>query len=362
MDSTKDTDNKRLLENLVLSHAPHIKDKQSVPYVMWMVVLALLPASFYSCYLYGWYAAIVIAVAILSAVASEAAMQYLLKRPITIQDGSAVITGLLLAMNLPPLVPLWIPAIGSAFAIIIVKQLFGGLGYNIFNPALAARAFLLASWPVEMTTFWHRFNGEYVIAQSPVFHPEMPQQLVDSVSGATPLSALKQAPKVLQELSLQFQPLYDFLFSFDMLKSLFIGNVGGCIGETSALFLLIGAAFLLWKRIITWHIPFAYIATVAAIMGVYYYFQGIPNIHFAVLFHVFSGGLILGAFFMATDMVTSPVTNNGMIIFGIGCGILTSVIRLWGGYPEGVLYSIVLMNCVTPLIDNFTKPRVFGTK
>ncbi|MCX8124310.1 MAG: RnfABCDGE type electron transport complex subunit D [Spirochaetes bacterium] len=358
----KDADKKRLLEDLVLSHAPHIRDTQSVPFVMWLVVLALLPAAIFSCFIYGAYVAAVIAVAVISAIAAEAVMQYLLKNPITVNDGSAVITGLLLAMNLPPHVPLWIPAVGSAFAIIIAKQLFGGLGYNIFNPALAGRAFLLASWPVEMTTLWHKFPGGFVIAQNPVFDPSMPKQLVDSISGATPLGALKEGPKVLHELSLSTQPLYDFLFSKAMIKSLFIGNIGGCIGETSALLLLIGALLLLWKRIITWHIPVSYIATVAAIMGIYYYFQGVPQIHYAILFHVLSGGLILGAFFMATDMVTSPVTKSGMIIFGIGCGIIASVIRLWGGYPEGVSYSILLMNAVTPLIDRLTRPKVFGTR
>ena len=357
----KDADKKRLLENLVLSNAPHIRDTQSVPLMMWLVVLSLMPATIFSCYLYGLYVALVIAVSISSAIVSEIIMQYLLKQPITVNDGSAVITGLLLAMNLPPHVPLWIPAVGSAFAIIIVKQLFGGLGYNIFNPALAGRAFLLASWPVEMTTLWHRFPNGYVIAQNPIFNAAMPQQLIDSISGATPLGALKEGPKLLQELSLQAQPLYDFLFSNAMIKSLFIGNIGGCIGETSAILLLLGALLLLWKKVITWHIPLSYIATVAACMGIYYYFTGVPNLHYAILFHVLSGGLILGAFFMATDMVTTPVTKTGMIIFGIGCGILASIIRLWGGYPEGVSYSILIMNGITPLIDKLTRPKVFGT-
>ncbi len=352
---------------LILSNPPHIRSEQSVRSIMWMVVLSLTPAAVYSVFLFGLNALLMMVIAVAAAVLSEALYQFLMKKPIAVTDGSAVTTGLLLAMNIPPDAPLWIAGIGSAFAVIIAKQLFGGLGFNIFNPALAGRAFLLASWPVYMTTKWHKFTPTNSLSQDITNLAGLPDKAFDAITAATPLGALKEVPKLLGDLNVAPESLYKLIFSEKMLKSLFMGNIGGCIGETSALLLLIGALFLLYKRIITWHIPVSYIGTVALIMLAYYSFARIPgaeNIsHFtlkAVLFHVLSGGLILGAFFMATDMVTSPVTKKGMILFGIGCGVLASVIRLWGGYPEGVSYSILLMNAVVPLIDRFTKPRVFG--
>ena len=355
-------DEKRLQEELVLSNPPHIRSSDSVRKVMWLVVLSLLPATINSVYMYGMQVVILVGTAILSAVLAEAVYQFLLKRSITALDGSAVITGLLLAMNVPPHVPAWMVGIGSAFAIIIAKQLFGGIGFNIFNPALAGRAFLMASWPVEMTTMWHPFTSGNVLSSTLPQAHGLPQKAVDSISSATPLGVLKEGPGMVQEFGVMPQQLHDFLFSNTMLKSLFMGNIGGCIGETSALFILIGALFLLYRKIITWHIPVSYIGTVAVIMLTYYLFTGSEMPYRATLFHLLSGGLMLGAFYMATDMVTSPVTAKGMIIFGIGCGIITSVIRLWGGYPEGVSYSILLMNAAVPLIDRLTKPRVFGTE
>lgn len=347
---------------LVLSSAPHVKAGQSITSIMWMVVLALMPATLYSVYLYGIHALLVICVAIIAAVASEALYLFLMKKPVTILDGSAVITGLLLAMNVPPDVPLWTVGIGSAFAIIIAKQLFGGLGFNIFNPALAGRAFLMASWPVYMTTKWHTFTPTNVLSQGITNITDMPEQAFDVVTQATPLGALKEVPKLLSDLHVLPDMLHNLLFSKEMLKSLFVGNVGGCIGETSALLLILGGLFLLYKRIITWHVPAMYIGTVVIFMYCYYSLSGFPYPVEATVYHVFSGGLMLGAFFMATDMVTSPVTWKGMLIFGAGCGILTCVIRLWGGYPEGVSYSILLMNTAVPLIDRYTKPRIFGTR
>lgn len=346
---------------LILSNAPHIRAGQSVRTIMWMVAGALVPAAVFSVYTFGINALMVITVGVASAVISEAIYLRLLRKPVTVSDGSAVITGLLLAMNVPPDVPLWVTGIGSAFSIIIAKQLFGGLGYNIFNPALAGRAFLMASWPVYMTTRWHHFSPLNVLSGNAANIAGLPNTAYDTITQATPLGALKEIPKILADLNITPEQFYTTLFSKDIMKSLFIGNTGGCVGETSAALLLLGGLFLLYKRIISWHIPVSYIGTVAIITAVYYALTGSPYVTRAVLFHLLSGGLMLGAFFMATDMVTSPVTHGGMIIMGIGCGIITCVIRLFGGYPEGVSYSILLMNATVPLIDRFTKPRVFGT-
>jgi electron transport complex protein RnfD len=239
-------------------------------------------------------------------------------------DGSAVITGILLAYNLPSNVPLWLPIVGSVFAIAIGKQVFGGLGQNIFNPALVGRVFLMASWPKYMTTFVKPFS-------------------YDAVTSATPLAALKEG-KILEHISY---------------LDLFLGKRGGCIGEVCILALLIGAAILLYKGYISWHIPVTYIFTTALLT---YIFGAKQLFHGDWLFHILSGGLILGAFFMATDYVATPLTAKGQIIFGAGCGLLTAIIRLWGGYPEGVSYAILMMNAATPFIDRYTKNRIYGTK
>ncbi len=302
------------MRKLTISSSPHIRLKESIPRVMWSVVLALTPAAIISVYLFGLSALRLIAVSILAAVISEVLWQKLMGRRITIGDGSAVVVGLLLAFVLPSRLPWWMAAVGSSFAIVIVKQLFGGLGDNIFNPALAGRAFLLASFPIYMTSWVRPF---------------------DAISCATPLAIVKE------NLSGTIPSLWD----------LFIGKSAGSLGETSAVALLIGAGFLFWRKIITWHIPFTYIGTVTLLSWV---FGRDP------LFSVLAGGLILGAFFMAVDPVTSPMTAKGQIIFGIGCGIVTVLIRQWGGYPEGVCYSILLMNALVPLIDRYTKPRRLG--
>lgn len=302
------------MRKLIISSSPHIRLKESIPRVMWSVTLALTPAAIISVYLFGLAALRLIAVSILAAVISEALWQKLMGRKITIGDGSAVVVGLLLAFVLPSHLPWWMAAVGSFFAIVIVKQLFGGLGDNIFNPALAGRAFLLASFPIYMTSWVRPF---------------------DAVSCATPLAIVKE------NLSGTIPSLWD----------LFIGKTAGSLGETSAVALLIGAGFLFWRKIITWHIPFTYIGTVTLLSWV---FGRDP------LFSILAGGLVLGAFFMAVDPVTSPMTVKGQIIFGVGCGIVTVLIRQWGGYPEGVCYSILLMNALVPLIDRYTKPRRLG--
>jgi electron transport complex protein RnfD len=307
---------------LIVSSSPHLHNGNSVAKAMRDVLIALIPALIASLYFFGWAAAKVIITCILAAVLSEAVAQKIMKREVTIDDGSAVVTGLLLAFCLPSTLPLWMAAIGAVVAIIIGKQMFGGLGNNIFNPALIGRAVLLASWPVAMTSWVAPLDG---------------------VTTATPLGMLKQG--VIAE-------------QLPSLWNLFIGNVGGSLGETSAVALILGGIYLLYKGHIDWRIPFSYLSIVFVFTLIVGFVIG-EGLWYP-LFHLLSGGLLLGAFFMATDWVTSPITKKGKIIFGIGCGLLTVIIRLMGGYPEGVCYSILLMNMITPLIDRYTKARVFG--
>lgn len=302
---------------LTLSSSPHVRSKDTVQTIMRDVVIALIPAAIAGVYYFKWHALLVMITAVLSSVLSEYLWQKWTHQKITISDYSAVVTGLLLAFNVPPSLPLWMVVLGSIFAIIVVKQLFGGLGQNIINPALAARAVLLASWPVAMTKW-----------------------TIDGVATATPLAMLKAGEGTLPTLS-----------------QVFLGHIGGCIGETSALALLIGAAYLLYKKIISWEIPVFYIGTVAiltTIIGRNGFMTGNG------LYEIFTGGLMLGAFFMATDYTTSPMTKNGKIVFAIGCGVLATVIRIFGGYPEGVSYSILIMNLFVPLIDKYITPKIFG--
>lgn len=305
--------------NLIASSSPHLRSNETINRVMLDVIIALLPAALGSVWFFGFSAFKLIVLAVGTAIAVEALCQKLMKRPVTISDLSAVVTGLLLAFNIPASAPWWIPVIGSAFAIIIVKQLFGGLGHNFMNPALAARAMLLASWPVIMTNW---------VAPG-----------ADAVSTATPLAILSG-----EAADATLPALTDVIF----------GNIGGSLGETSAILLILGGIYLLYRRVINWRIPFTYIGTVAVLTLVFG--VGLND----MIYHVFAGGLILGAFYMATDYSSSPVTPLGQIIFGIGCGLITVVIRLKGGYPEGVSYSILLMNLAAPLIDKYTGPRVFG--
>lgn len=310
--------------NLLAGSSPHIKNNETTSKLMLDVIIALIPAAIAGMYFFGIQAALVIAVTVLSCMLSEYIWTKVIKKPSTISDLSAVVTGLLLAMNLSPAIPLWIATIGGAFAIIIVKQLFGGLGQNFINPALAARAFLMASWPVQMTTW------------------KNPISALDAVSSATPLGLIKGTEAV---------------GNLPGLLDLFVGNVGGCIGETSAAALLLGAVYLFVRRVITPEIPFAFIGTVGLMTWI---FGGDKLFQGDFIYHIFAGGLMLGAFFMATDYTTSPVTFKGRLIMGVGCGLLTSVIRLYGGYPEGVSYSILLMNLVVPLLDRYFIPKSFG--
>ncbi len=307
------------MDKFIMSSSPHVRSPESTRRIMLDVIIALLPATAFGIYFFGTNALYTVLLCVTAAMATEALLQLLMKRQITAFDGSAAVTGLLLALNLPPAVPWWIPVIGAVFAIAIVKIAFGGLGHNFLNPALAARAFLVISWTSIMTTW------------------SLP---ADAVTSATPLDALKQTG------------VYGATY-----MDMFIGRVGGCIGETSAAALLAGAAYLLIRKVINWRIPIVYIGTVA----LFAWAAGRDGLFTGdALYHVLAGGLILGAFYMATDYTTSPMTNRGKVIFAAGCGVLTGVIRLWGGYPEGVSYSILLMNLVVPLLDRKFMPRVFG--
>jgi len=307
---------------MTVSSPPHIYGKDSIKARMRDVIIALLPALIMSFYNYGRNAFFVTVIAVVSALLAEYLYQKIMGKNVTINDFSASITGVLLAFNLPPDVPLWLPVVGSFFAIIVVKQLFGGLGSNFVNPALAARAFLLVSFPVLMTKW--------------TFAP-------DAVTSATYLAIIKQNPSFVPQFS-------DYM-------ALLFGKVGGCIGETSAVALFIGGVYLLARRVINWRIPVFYIGTFALfafVFGRTGFFSG------NVLFEVLNGGLFLGAFFMATDYATSPITPKGKIVMGIGCGILTFLIRFHGGYPEGVSYAIIIMNLFVPLIDKYIRPSVYG--
>jgi electron transport complex protein RnfD len=321
---------------LLASSSPHVHGGQSITKIMWSVVVALLPATVLAIVFFGAPAVMVICVTTVSAAAFEALIQWLRKVPVTIYDGSAVVTGLLLALNMPPSSPWWMCIIGSFIAIAIAKHIYGGLGYNPFNPALVARVALLISFPTQMTTW------------SPTLY--MPP--ADALTTATPLGTLKELlrnPEAIVPAA-----------SWEELWNMLIGNVGGSIGEISVLALLAGGLFLLWRGYIYWQVPVSYVATVFVLTGTVFLYD--PSRAASPVFHVVSGGLMIGAFFMATDMVTSPVTKRGMIIFGVGCGILTSVIRLWGGYPEGVSFAILIMNATVPLLDRYFRPKVFGER
>ncbi|NMB33582.1 MAG: RnfABCDGE type electron transport complex subunit D [Clostridium sp.] len=309
-------------DSFVVSSSPHIRDKTNTKRIMKDVIIALLPATFAGIYFFGLRALAVVLVSILSCVATEYLSRRMMKRDNTISDFSAVVTGLLLALNLPPTIPLWLAALGGFAAIVVIKQLFGGLGQNFLNPAMGARIILLVSYPAYMTT-WTK-------------------PVVDAVSTATPLGMLKAGEAALH--------LPDY-------AKLFWGNVSGCLGETSAAALLLGAVYLLARGIIGFEIPLTFVGTTALFTWI---FGGDMLFTGDFVFHVLAGGLLLGAIYMATDYSTSPMTFKGRIIMGIGCGLLTGVIRLYTNNPEGVSYAIVIMNIVVPLIDRYTIPKSFG--
>lgn len=351
--------------NLLVESSPQIHHSESTATIMWSVVICLLPAGFWGIWIFGSRALLVMAASIIAALLSEALMNYVVKRK-TLFDGSAFLTGLLIGYNMPPAVPVFVPVAASVFAIIIVKWTFGGLGGNFMNPALAGRVFVFFSWTSQMTTW------------------TMPRMLsgTDTVSGATPLGFLKtglidysgSAAGPAGFLTEQGYPhtmadgsvinWINTTFGTHLsggYYDLFMGNIPGSIGEVSAFLLLLGTIYLFVRKIITWEIPVSYLASFGVLVWIFggrryglSYFSG------DVLFHLLSGGLILGAFYMATDMVTSPLTRKGMIIFGIGTGFLTFLIRFYGSFPEGVSLAIILMNISVPLIDKYTKTKRFG--
>ena len=323
-----------------ISGSPHVKSDESTKKIMYGVVIAMAPAILVSIYFFGLQAVRVLFLAVIACIFFEWIIQkYLIKGPITIFDGSALVTGILLAFNVPSNLPAWMIVIGALVAIGMAKMSFGGLGKNIFNPALVARVFLLISFPVQMTS-WPK--------PSPIT-----DGLTDVITGPTPLGIVKEglaADKTMSELNAEI-PSY---------MQDFMGNMGGSMGEVSALALILGGIYMLWKKIITWHIPISMLATVVIFSGI---FWGIDPEHYAdPVFHLLTGGMLLGAIFMATDMVSSPMTNSGQLVFGFGVGLLTILIRMWGAYPEGVSFAILLMNAVVPLINKGFKPKRFGVK
>lgn len=307
------------MENrLIASSSPHIRSEETTQKIMLDVLIALLPALIASIFYFGFNSLVLVVVSVAAAVVAEIALQKMMKKTVTVSDLSAVVTGILVAFNIPPSAPWWIPVMGSMFAIIIAKQVFGGLGFNFINPALAGRAFLMASWPTHMMSGWI-------------------DPVTDAVTSATPLAIIKGTAEG----------------QLPSLMNMILGRVPGCLGETSSILLIIGGGYLIYRGVIKWIIPVVYIGTVVVLAVL----VGDGSL---VLYHIFGGGLILGAFFMATDYVTSPVTDKGKIIYAISLGVLTMIIRKLGGYPEGVSYSILIMNIVTPLLDKYVSPKLFG--
>jgi electron transport complex protein RnfD len=322
---------------LTLSPSPHIHSGNSMTKVMWTVVIAMLPALLVSVYYFGLGAIKVTAVAVAASVFFEWAItKYLLQKDNTIMDGSAIITGMLLAFNLPSNLPIGIIIIGALVAIGIGKMSFGGLGNNPFNPALVGRVFLLISFPVHMTSW-------------PV--PEVMNFAIDATTGATPLGVMGEGLRNGETVSQIMEKLPTLL---DMAT----GAIGGSLGEVSAIALILGGLYMLWKKVITWHIPVSMLVSAAVLSGILNLIN--PDIYAGPGFHLLTGGMLLGAIFMATDMVTSPMTPKGQIFFGVGIGLLTIIIRTWGAYPEGVSFAILLMNGWTPLINRYMKPQRFG--
>ena len=326
---------------LTVSGSPHVHSDQSVKSIMYGVVIALIPAILVSVYFFGIDAARVLLISVLSCLFFEWAIQkYLLKGAVTITDGSAMITGILLAFNVPSNLPAWILIIGALVSIGIAKMSFGGLGKNPFNPALIGRVFMLISFPVQMTT-WPKAAAIFSSG------------ITDAISGPTTLAMFKEglsAGKTVQDImaSPDFPGYVNDL----------IGMQSGSLGEISALALVLGAIYMLARKIITWHIPAAYIGSAVVFSGILWMID--PTHYIDPLMHLLSGGMILGVFFMATDMVTSPMTPKGQIVFGVGAGLLTILIRVWGVYPEGVSFGILIMNAFTPLINIYFKPKRFG--
>ncbi|NJN25115.1 MAG: RnfABCDGE type electron transport complex subunit D [Cyclobacteriaceae bacterium] len=325
---------------LTVSPSPHIHSDASVQKLMYGVIIAMIPAMAVSFYVFGIGALFVTLLSVVSCVVVEFALsKYLLKKEPTIVDGSAVITGILLAFNVPSNLPWWAVIIGSIVAIGIGKSAFGGLGNNPFNPALVGRVFLLISFPVQMTSWPVPFVSRF--------------QFLDATTGATPLGELKEGISA-------GSPVSDLMSEVPSYLYLLAGGMAGSVGEISALALIVGFLYMLWKKIVTWHTPVAMLASIVVFSGMLWMID--PTRFVDPVFHLLTGGIMLGALFMATDYVTSPMTHKGMLIYGAGIGILTIVIRTWGAYPEGVSFAILIMNGVVPLMNKYIKPKRFGIK
>jgi electron transport complex protein RnfD len=323
---------------LTVSGSPHVYNESSVNKIMWGVVISLIPAALVSIWYFGLGSLVLMLTAVVFCILFEYLIQkYILKENPTVNDGSAVITGILLAFNVPSNLPLWQMIIGALVAIGIAKMTYGGLGKNPFNPALIGRIFLLISFPVDMTSWPLPVANRFV--------------LTDAITGPTALGTLKEGLNNGETVSQLSAKLPDY-------AGLLIGNIGGSMGEISALAIIAGGLYMLYKKIITWHIPVAYLLTVFIFTGILHLIN--PEQYIDPLFHLLAGGLMLGAIYMATDMVTSPMTYKGMLVFGLGCGILTALIRIFGAYPEGVAFSILIMNAFVPLINRGFKPKRFG--
>ncbi len=320
---------------LIVTASPHVRSQDSTPVIMWNVVASLTPVVAAAAWFFGVSALLVILAAVIGAVATE----HFLGKGGTLADGSAAITGLLLGLTLPPGLPLWMACLGGAFGIGFGKLVWGGLGQNVFNPALVGRAFLQAAFPVAITT-WPTVGGAFWTLKGDLFALPFTRPVTDAVTAATPLGLFKFEGRG--------TPLIDLV----------TGATGGSAGETAALVILAGGVFLAWKRYLNWRVPVSILATVALGSAVLHLLDSrYPD----ALFMLFSGGLMLGAVYMATDLVTSPITDRGRWVFGAGVGILVVAIRLWGGLAEGVMYAILFMNALVPFIDRATRPRVFGT-
>ena len=324
-------------ELLTVSPSPHIRQTDTTRTIMIHVCVALLPAVIWGVFVFGWRALTITLLAVISSMLSEAAYELIMKKPVTVLDFSAVVTGLILALNLPVTVPLWMPVVGSVFAIVVVKQLFGGLGKNFMNPALAGRVFLFTAWASRLSASSCTQAG----IKPSAFSMTVDETIINSVAGATPLADITNGnvPSV-------------------SVMNAFLGYEGGAIGEVSALLLLAGFLYLLINKVVTWHIPVSYIATVFVLCFIFP-MEGMGALDFALM-EIFSGGLFIGAIFMATDYVTSPITPKGCIIYGVGCGLITVFIRYFSSYPEGASFAILIMNLLVWYIDRYTKTTRFG--
>ncbi len=327
-------------EKIVISASPHVHSDRTSKRIMYDVIIALIPAFLVSLYVFGIGALIVTSIAVISCLVFEYLIQkFILKSEITISDGSALITGILLAFNVPSNLPIWMIIVGSLIAIGVAKLSFGGLGFNIFNPALVGRVFLLVCFPVQMT-LW----------PTPIVNNTT---LVDAVTGETTLGIIKEGllyGETMTTISAQIPSTLE----------LFLGSTGGSLGEMSAIAILLGGIYLMYRKVITWHIPITLLAIMFVFTGIFWLIN--PESYASPLIHILSGGALLGAFFMATDLVTSPMTKKGMVLFAVGIAIITVIIRFYGAYPEGISFAILIMNAFVPLINTYFKPRRFGSK